>query len=86
MSRIQNANNNILIVLYRFGTEKYVFLLSDWKTIAVKLIYPLLWQQFNILRKYMIQMNFPLTLKAKMMIVCPSFRTLQRPHHLKRFS
>jgi hypothetical protein len=30
--------------------------------------------------------QFPLTLKAKMMIVFPSFRTLQRPHHLERFS
>ena len=41
--------------------------------------YLLLWQQFNILRKFMRQMNFPLTLKAKMMIAFPSIRTLQRP-------
>ena len=88
--RNKRANNNFLIVLHRFGTEKYVFLLGNWKTIAVKLIYLLLWQQFNILRKFMIQMNFPLTLKAKMMIAFPSIRTLQRPPlslkiSLKRF-
>jgi hypothetical protein len=35
--------------------------------------------EFNILKKIMRQMNFPLTLKAKMMIVFSSFRTLQRP-------
>ncbi len=48
----QRANNHFLIVLHRFGTNIYVFLLGDWKTIAMKLIYPLLWQQFNILRLF----------------------------------
>ncbi len=82
--RNQRANNHILIVLHRLGTEKYIFLLGDWKSISMKLIYPLLWQQFNILRLFLIQilrtkMIFLLTLKAKMMIVICSFRTLQRP-------
>ena len=49
-----------------------------WKGIVMKLINLLLWQQFNILRKFMRQINFPLTLKAKMMIAFPSIRTLQR--------
>jgi hypothetical protein len=77
--RIKRANNHFLIVLHRFGTNISIFMLSNWKSIAMKLIYPLIWQQFNILRKFMIQKNFPLTLKAKMEKVCPSFRTLQRP-------
>ncbi len=77
--RIKRANNHFLIVLHRFGTNIYVFMLGNWKSIAMKLIYLLLWQQFNILRKFMIQMTFPLTLKAKMMNVFSSFRTLQRP-------
>ncbi len=82
--RNQRAKNHILIVLHRLGIEKYVFLLGNWKSIAMKLIYPLLWQQFNILRLFLIQifrtkMIFPLTLKAKIMIVICSFRTLQRP-------
>ncbi len=52
--RNQRANNHILIVLHRFGTENYVFLLGNWKGIAMKLIYLLLWQQFNFLRLLMI--------------------------------
>ncbi len=31
--RNQRANNHILIVLHRFGTEKYIFLLGIWKSI-----------------------------------------------------
>ncbi len=77
--RNQRANNHFLIVLHRFGTNIYVFMLGNWKSIVMKLIIPLSWQQFNILRKNMRQMNFPLTLKAKMMIAFPSIRTLQRP-------
>ncbi len=82
--RNHRANNHILIVLHRLGTEKYVFLLGDWKSIAMKHICPLLWQQTNILRLFLIQifrtkMIFPLTLKAKMMIVICSFKTLWRP-------
>ena len=65
-------------ILHRFGTNIYVFMLGNWKSIVMKLIYLLLWQQFSILSLFMIQMNFPLTL-TKMMIVFPSFRTLQRP-------
>ncbi len=77
--RNQRANNHFLIVLHRFGTNIYVFMLGNWKGIVMKLIIPLLWQQFNILRKVMRQMNFPLTLKATMMIAFPSIRTLKRP-------
>ncbi len=57
----------------------YVFMLGNWKGIVMKLIILLLWQQINILQKNMRQMNFPLTLKAKMMIAFPAIRTLQRP-------
>ena len=77
--RNQRANNHFLIVLHRFGTNIYVFMLGNWMGIVMKLIILLLWQQFNILRKFMRQMNFPLTLKAKMMIAFPSIRILQRP-------
>jgi hypothetical protein len=69
-----------LIVLHRFGTNIYIFLLGSWKAIVMKLIHPLLWQQFNILRlSFKTKMIFPLTLKAKMMMSICSFRTLQRP-------
>jgi hypothetical protein len=74
-----------LIVLHRFGTNIYIFMLGNWKGIVMKLIILLLWQQFNILRKFMRQMNFPLTLKAKMMIAFPSIRTLQRPPSPRKF-
>jgi hypothetical protein len=43
--RKQRANNNILIVFH--STEKYIFLLGDWMTIAMKLIYLLLWQKIK---------------------------------------
>jgi hypothetical protein len=76
--RNRRTNNHFLIVLHRFGTNIYFFMLGNWKSIVMKLIYLLLWQQFSILSLFMIQMNFPLTL-TKMMIVFPSFRTLQRP-------
>jgi hypothetical protein len=33
-------------------------MLGNWKGIVMKLIIPLLWQQFNMLRKFMRQMNF----------------------------
>jgi hypothetical protein len=82
--RSQRANNYFLIVLHRFSTEMYVILKDDWKSIAMKPIYPLFWQQLNILRLFLIQifgtnMIFPLTLKAKIMIVVLPFITLQRP-------
>ncbi len=82
--RNQKAKNHILIVSYRLGTHKYVFLLSNWKSIAMKLIHPLLRQQFKILRLFLIQifrtkMISPLTLKTKMMMVICIIRTIQRP-------
>ncbi len=77
--RNQRANNHFWNVLFRFGTNIYLFMLGNWKGIVMKLIIPRLWQQFNILRKFMRQMNFPLTSRAKMMIAFPSIRTLQRP-------
>jgi hypothetical protein len=52
MLRSQRVNNHFLIVFHRFGTNIYVILLGNWKTIAIKLIYPLLWQQFSILRLF----------------------------------
>ncbi len=57
--RNQRANNHFFIVLHRFGTNIFIFMLVNWKSIAMKLIYLLLWRQFNILRKFMRQMNFP---------------------------
>jgi hypothetical protein len=39
--RIQRAKNYFFNVLHPFGTETYVFLLGDWKSIAMKPIYPL---------------------------------------------
>ncbi len=77
--RNQRANNPFLIVLHWFSTNIYIFMLGNWKGIVMKLFIPLYWQQFNILRKNMRQMNYPLTLKAKMMIAFPSIRTLLRP-------
>ncbi len=76
--RNQRANNYFVIVLHRFGTETYVFMKGDWKSIAIKLIYLLLWQRSNIWRLFLIKifrtkMIFPLTLMAKMMIVICSF-------------
>ncbi len=54
-------------------------MLGNWKGIVMKLIIPLSWQQFNILRKFMRQMNFPLTLKAKMMIAFPPSEPYKDP-------
>ncbi len=80
-----------VIVLHRFGTEIYIFLQGNWKSIAIKPIYPLQRQQFNILRLFLIQifrtkMIILLTLKAKMMIVIHYFRTLQRPLSSQKIS
>jgi hypothetical protein len=74
--RIQRANNHFLIVLHRFGTNINVFMLCNWKSIAMNLIHPLLWQQFSILRKFMI--FFP-DFEGKDDDNFLSFRTLQRP-------
>ncbi len=69
-----------LIVLHRFGTNIYVFLLGNWKSMAMKLIYPLLWQQFNILRLFFkTKMMKSLTMNPQMMMMSiHAFRTLQR--------
>ncbi len=79
--RNHRASNHFLIVLHRFGTHIYVFLLGNWKTIAMKLIYPLLWQQFNILRLFFrTKMMKSLTMNPQMMMMSiHTFRTLQRP-------
>ncbi len=37
--RIQRAENYFFNVLHMFGTETYVFLLGNWKSIAIKPIY-----------------------------------------------
>ncbi len=39
--RIQRAKTYFCNVLHPFGTETYVFLLGNWKSIAMKPIYPL---------------------------------------------
>jgi hypothetical protein len=65
--------------------EFFFFLLGDWKIIAMKLIYLLLWQQFNILKLFLIQifrtkMIKSLTIHPQMMMMSNhAFRTLQRP-------
>jgi hypothetical protein len=77
----ENQQTFFFIVLHRFGTNIYVFLLGNWKTIAMKLIYLLLWQQFNILRLlFKTKMMKPLTMNPQMMkMSIHAFRTLQRP-------
>jgi hypothetical protein len=77
----QRANSNILIVLHRFGKEKYIFQLGNWKTVVVELTYLLFWQQFNILILFFkAKMMKSLTMKAKMRkMTIHTFRTLQRP-------
>ncbi len=87
--RNQRANNHFLIVLHRFGTNIYVFLLGNWKSIAMKLIYSLLWQQFNILRLFFrTKIMKSLTMNPQMMMMSiHAFRTLhyKDPHHPDRF-
>ncbi len=81
MLRNQRANTHFLIVLHRFGTHIYIFLLGNWKTIAMKLIYPLLWQQFNILTlffKTKMMKSLTMNLQVRKMSI-HTFRTLQRP-------
>jgi hypothetical protein len=81
MLKNQRANNHFLIVLHRFGTNLYVFLLGNWKTIARKLIYSLLWQLFNILRLFFkAKMMKSLTMNPQMRkMSIHAFRTPQRP-------
>jgi hypothetical protein len=50
--RIQKAKNNFFNVLHPFGTATCMFLLNNWKNIAMRPIYLLLWQQFDILRLF----------------------------------
>jgi hypothetical protein len=81
--RNHRANNYFVIVLHRFGTEIYVFMQGDRKSIAMKLIYPMLWQQFNILRLFLIKifrtkMIKFLTMNPQMMMISiHAFRTQQ---------
>ncbi len=79
--RIQRAKNYFCNVLHPLGTETYVFLLGNWEGIAMKPIYLLYWQQFNILRLFFkAKMMKSLTMKAKMRkMTFHAFRTLQRP-------
>ncbi len=83
--RNQRANNYFVIILHRFGTETYIFMQGDWKSIVMKLIYLLSWQQFNILRLFLVQifrtkMMKSLTMNPQMMMMSiHAFRTLQRP-------
>ncbi len=79
--RIQRAKNYFCNVLHLLGTETYVFLLDNLKNIAMKPIYPLKRQQFDILRLFFeAKMIFPLTLNPQMRKMnIHSFRTLQRP-------
>ncbi len=52
----------------------------------MKLVYPLFWQQFNILRLFFkTKMMKSLTMNPQMRKMSShAFRTLQRPHHLKK--
>ncbi len=61
--------------------ETYVFLLGDWKNIAMMPIYLLYWQQFDVLRLFFkAKMMKSLTMKAKMRKMSyHAVRTLQRP-------
>ncbi len=79
--RIQRAKNYFFNVLHPSGTETYVFLLGNWKSIAMKPIYLLYWQQYDILRLFFkAKMMKSLTMKAKMRkVTIHAFRTLQRP-------
>jgi hypothetical protein len=66
-------------LLYYTGTNIYVFLLGNLKSIAMKLIYPLLWQQFNILRLFFRTKMKSLTKNPQMMMMSiHAFRTLQK--------
>ncbi len=86
--RIQRAKNYFCHVLHPFGTVTYVFLLGKWRNIAIKPIYPLFRQQFDILRLFFnAKMMNPLTMNPQMRkMTIHDLRTLQRPHHLERFS
>ncbi len=79
--RIERVKSYIFNVLHPFGTETYVFLLGDWKNIAMKPIYLMSRQQFDILRHFFkAKMMKSLTMKAKMRKMSyHAFRTLQRP-------
>jgi hypothetical protein len=79
--RIQRDKNYFCNVLHPFSTEIYAFLLGKWKSIAMKPIYLLYWQQFDILRLFFkAKMMKSLSMKAKMRkMTIHAFRTLQRP-------
>ncbi len=79
--RIQIAKSYFFNVLHPFGTETYVFLLGKWRSIAIKPIYLLFWQQFNIWTDFFqLKMVKALTIDPQMTKMnIHIFRTLQRP-------
>ncbi len=88
MLRNQRANNIFLIVLHRFGTNIYVLLLGNWKTIAMKISYPLygsksiFWDYSSKPRWWSPQLW---TLRWWRWVFTPS-EPYKDPHHLKSFS
>ncbi len=78
--KIKRAKSYFFNVLHLFGTETCLFLLGDWKSIAMQSIYLLKRQQFDILRLFFkAKMMKSLTMKVKMRKMSyHTFRTLQR--------
>ncbi len=62
------------------GTNMFIFMRGIWKSMVMKLMYLLLWQQFNILRLFFrTKMMKSLTMNPQMMMMSiHAFRTLQR--------
>ena len=79
--RIQRAKHYFCNVLHPFGTKTYMFLLGNRKNKAIKPIYPLFRQQFDIRRLlFKAKMMNPLTMNPQMRkMTIHAFRTLQRP-------
>ncbi len=77
----QDSQELFLQCLHLSGTETYVFLLGNRKSIELKPIYPLYRQQFNILRLFFkAKMMKALTMNPQMRKMnIHVFRTLQRP-------
>jgi hypothetical protein len=87
--RIQIAKSYFFNILHPFGTETYVFLQGNWKSIAIKPIYPLFWQQFDILRLFFRakMMKAPaMNPQMTKMNIFTSSEPYKDPHHLKRIS
>ncbi len=85
--RIQINKSYFFNVLHPFGTETYVFLLGKRKSIVIKPIYPLFWQQFNIWTDFFrLKMMKALTMNPQMTKMnIYVFRTLQRPPSSQKF-